>query len=200
MTRAIQKCGFDGMSDLRYQILNQKNLRLNENRAYNVNSIIQKTYSECINTIENIVLTDVLKVIELIRTSKNVYVAGIGSTSLVAEEFTKYLQILGIQAILTNDSTWIESINKIASSSDLLVILSVNGKHNLLIRAAHIAKNSNIPVVSCCCNKKSKLKEYSDIVIYGHTENINEYKGIRNDSRLPLLIITRIITEYLEPK
>lgn len=200
VSRTIQKCGFNGISDLRYKIMSEESRIYEEQtaiNAYNVNSILQKVYTECNQTLGDIVLTDILKMIEFIRTSKNVYICALGSTGLVAEEFQKYLQVLKINAILVTDNVWLKKINSLATPEDLVVILSVRGKNDSLVHAAHLTSNSKIPVVTCCCNNNSLLKKYSDIFILGHTEKIMEFNSIENYSRIPLMIITRIVTEYL---
>lgn len=47
VSRAIQKCGFQGISQLRYEILQQDQFKSRHESGYEMNNILAKSYSEC---------------------------------------------------------------------------------------------------------------------------------------------------------
>lgn len=201
VSRTIQKCGYNGISDLRYTIMTENKMNTGPNRVdnkeYNVNQVIHKIYKECNDTLNNLIITDILKTVDLIRTSHRVFLCARGATGLIAEEFLKYLLWVGVDAILATDSLWLKHIENMAAKDDLIIILSVTGENESLIQAALKSKKNSIPVVTLTCNEDSRLKTYSNITLLGHYEKITNFRSMDNNSRLPLMILTRIIAEYM---
>ena len=202
VSRTIQKCGYNGISELRYKIMTENNMNSGPNRVdnkeYNVNKVIYKIYKECNDTLNNLIITDILKTVDLIRTSRRVFLCARGATGLIAEEFLKYLLWMGIDAILATDSLWLKHIENMATKNDLIIILTVTGDNESLVQAALKSNKNSIPVVTLTCNEDSKLKFYSDIILFGHYEKITNYRSMDNNSRLPLMILTRIIAENMQ--
>lgn len=194
VSRAIQKCGFQGISELRYEISKKPE---NTNDPYVVNEILAKSYRECTKTIDNICVTSILKIIEYINNKDKIFIYARGFTSLIAEEFHMQLQLLGYNAHLVKDVTWMVKTNKLVNKNDLVVILSVLNTTPELALSAKQAKSVGAKVVSCCCIEGSSLETYSDVSIVGYAENITENKTITVTSRLALTVITRTIIEYL---
>ena len=108
-----------------------------------------------------------------------------------------YLQLLGYNAIIVKDSMWMKNTRKIVDPEDVVIILSVRNSTPELAESAKQAKNLGAKVVTLCCKKETNLEQYSDITILGHTEQIMEVSGLTVYSRIPLLVITRTIIEYI---
>ncbi|WP_289444238.1 hypothetical protein, partial [Klebsiella pneumoniae] len=66
-----------------------------------------------------------------------------------------------------------------------------------LARSARAARMKGAKVITCCCKSPCELEKFSDITIYGHSEQIMKVSGMTVYSRIPLLIITRTIIEYI---
>lgn len=194
VSRAIQKCGFQGISELRYNITNKAEPT---NDSYLVNEILAKSYRECTKTIDNICVTSILKVIDYIKEADKVFIYARGFTTLVAEEFHMQLQLLGYNAHIVKDVVWMVKTNKLVNKNDVIIILSVMNTTPELASSARMAKDVGAKVVSCVCVEKTTLEKYSDVVVVGHAEEIVGSKTITVTSRLALTIICRTIIEYL---
>jgi len=197
VSRAIQKCGFQGISELRYKISRQNNDDADNKSPYLVNEILAKTYRECTQTIDNLRVTSILQAIEYIKSARRIYIYVRGFTSLIAEEFQMYLQILGYDAVIVKDVIWMKNTKKIVKPEDAVFILSVRNSTKELAESARAARQVGAKVITCCCKSPTNLEDYSDIVITGHSEQIMDVNGLNVYSRIPLLIITRTIIEYL---
>ena len=173
VSRAIQKCGYQGISQLRYAISQQEQMKEHHESSYGVNNILAKSYRESTKTIDNISPVAMLKTIEYIKQAKRIFIFARGFTALIAEEFQMYLQLLGYNAIIVKDVKWMENTERIVTKDD-------------------ISK-----VITCCCKSPCELEKFSDITIYGHSEQIMKASGMTVYSRIPLLIITRTIIEYI---
>ena len=138
-----------------------------------------------------------LDTIQLIKEAKNIFIYARGFTALIAEEFQMYLQLLGYNAIIVKDVKWMENTKYIVKENDLVFIISVRNSTPELSSSARIAKQIGAKVITSCCKNPNGLEQYSDIVIPGHSEQIMKASGLTVYSRIPLLIITRTIIEYL---
>lgn len=197
VSRSIQKCGFQGISELRYKIAQKDTQHKQDYSSYVMNSILDKTYQECTQTLNNVSIPAILKAIEYIKDAKRVFIYSRGFTSLIAEEFQMYLQLLGYDAVIVKDVMWMTNTKHIVTKDDAVFILSVRNSTRELAVSAQAAHQLGAKVITCCCKTPVNLEEYSDIVITGHSEIIIRTKGQVAYSRIPLSIITRTIIEYL---
>ncbi len=202
VSRAIKKVGFEGgITELRYNISSSKKtsdtpLTDEEKDLRHVNKILAKSYRECMQTIDNMVITDILKVIEFIKNSSRIIICSLGSSSLVAKEFHGQLLMLGYNPILIDDEVWMRRSHLIKESDVVFFITALNTR-SVLYTTAMRAKRTGAKIVTCICSPESNLEEVSDITIVGHSEMVVDSSIMSNTSRLPLMIITRTIAEYL---
>ncbi|GEN88399.1 MurR/RpiR family transcriptional regulator [Oceanobacillus sp. FSL W8-0428] len=197
VSRTIQKCGFSGISELKFKISEQKQKKGENHSPYEVNKILAKSFRECTYTIDNISTTAILDTIKFIENANRVYIFSRGFTALVAEEFQMYLQLVGFNTVIVKDVMWMLNAGKIVKEGDLAIFITIQSTTPELARAAKAIKTNNAKIVTICCKPGTKLEELSDITILGHTENIMKIKGLDVYSRIPLNIITRTIIEYI---
>lgn len=197
ISRTIQKCGFSGINELRYKISQQEESEDAVNAPYVVNNILAKSYRECTETIKLISSTDIYQTIEYLKTAKRIFICARGFTALIADELQMYLQLLGYNAIIVKDVQWMKKFHRIITSEDALVILSLRNSTPELAITAKAARDCDAKVITICCKKPSELEQYSDITLIGHSEKIMEASEQIVYSRIPLLVITRTIIEYI---
>ena len=202
VSRAIKKMGFSGgISELRYSISINKSPSEDDHEKKNedignVNQILAKSYRECMYTIDNIEITDILKVIDFIKSANRIILCALGSSAMVAQEFQEQLLMLGYTPILMADEVWLKRSN-LVKQNDLVFIITTLNTRPVLFDMANRAKHTGAKVVTCVCKEGTSLQGISDITIIGHTENIVNTSIMSQTSRLSLMIITRTITEYL---
>lgn len=194
VSRAIQKIGFSSISELRYTISEKNNKNI---EPYKINNILSKSYRECTQTIDNIKITDIFRVVKFIKAAKKIFIIARGTSAFVAEEFCMFLSLLGYNSRVIKDSTWLTKIDSIVSSEDLVVFFSIANTTPELAKCASLSKKQKAKIVACICESGIGLSTYSDITIIGHSENIARNGLIVADSRIPLYIISRTIIEYL---
>lgn len=197
VSRTIQKCGFSGISELRYAILKKKQSKSSFNAPYVVNKILAKSFRECTETMDKINSTSIYQIIEYIKSAKRIFIYARGFTGLIANEFQMYLELLGYNAIIVTDSMWMKNTKKIVNPADIIIFVSVRNSTPELAESAKTAKEMGVKIISLCCKANTDLEEYSDVSIIGHTEQVMEVSGLTVYSRVPLQIITRTIIEYI---
>lgn len=197
VSRTIQKCGFRGISELRYKLSKKDENKNSISSPYAVNNILSKSFKEASQTIDNISITSIFKAIEYMKSAKRILIYARGFTALVAEEFQMYLQLLGYNAVIVKDVKWMINTDKIVKKDDVVFILSLRNSTKELCESAITAKRKGAKVITCCCLSPTNLEKHSDVCIIGHTEQILQTSGQMVYSRVPLSIITRTIIEYI---
>ncbi len=118
-----------------------------------MNKVLNKSYKECVKTIDNICVTNILKIIDYIKTAEKIFIYARGFTALVADELCMQLQLLGYNALVVKDVTWMVKTDKLVNSNDLVIILSVMNTTPELAISARMAKRTGARVVTCCCKR-----------------------------------------------
>lgn len=197
VSRAIQKSGFAGIAQLRYQIgvENQRN-DMSES-PYQVNDILLKSFRECKKTIDNLPIGSILRVIQYINQANRICIYARGFTALIAEEFQQDLQLLGYNVLIIKDVTWMNNTEKFISSDDTVIIFTVRNTTPEIIDSAKKIHALGAKLVTCCCVSPTKLSNYSDVMLVGHSELIMHSHGFEVYSKVPLFIIARTLVEYL---
>ena len=197
VSRTIQKCGFQGIAELRYRMKDKDGEHTNSNIT---NEIIAKSYRECTKTFDNLRITSILKCAEYIEEGKIVYIFARGFTTLVAEEFQMQLQLLGFHTVIVSDVIWMKHCNTLSTKEDVVVILSVINSTPELAESANIIKKIGAKIIVCTCKDHTTLTAAADVVVLGYSEEIMKARGISIQSHVPLFLITKIILEYLSEK
>lgn len=194
VSRCIKKCGLNGFSELRYKILNNTKGNV-EYKA--INNILEKSLIEVKKTIENISVKDIVDAIKIIQNSKRIYILARGLSELVASEFDLKLKILGYNSFFITDPKIMENISTEIKSNECVLIFSLRGKTSEIVNSVVTAKDRGCKIVSCCCEKNSKLSKLSDVALIGVKHKKISIKKYEVTSRIPLQVISRAIIDYL---
>lgn len=194
VSRAIRKCGFASLSEMKFRLAEAA--RENE-QTYEMNRILSKSYTECLETIKRINIPSIIRIAGLLQKAKVVYLLANGLTSVVANEFAFQLQCQRINVYAISDSEMMRRLDLLATQGDLVVILSVKNSTPELCIGAKLAKKVGATVAVCCLTEGTALDEQADVAVYGCTQSIAPNRLFGSTSRLGLFIITRTIVEYM---
>lgn len=194
VSRSIKKCGLDGFSELRYNILKNTN---GKQEHKDINNILEKSLLEVKNTIEKISVKDILDAIKIIKNSKKIYILARGLTEHVASELGLKLNLLGYNSFPIYDPKIINIVSQDLKNDECILILSLRGLTKELVTASINAKQRNCKVITCCCSEDTPLKNTSDIMLTGMKHKNISIKKYEVTSRIPLQVISRAIIDYL---
>lgn len=194
VSRAIRKCGFSSFSEMKYHLSEdaKKNVQV-----YEMNCVLSKSYTECMETVKRIDIPSVLEIVRGIREAQTVYLLAVGLTALIAEEFAIQLQCQKIRVCLISDSEMMRKMDLFAGPGDLVMVLSVKNSTPELAIGAGLAREAGARVMTCCCTRGTPLDELSEVVLYGYTQPISPNRIFGGTSRLAMMIMTRTIVEYM---
>ena len=193
VSRAIRKCKINGFNELRYKLASGNS----DKQLADVSEILNKSLIEASRTVEQISMADVLKSIQLIRDARRIYVFARGMTEYIANEFCFKLQLMGLDAMMTDDPKIMVSICRAIAPENLVVIFSLNGHTPELVESAINAHGMGCPVITCSCNGDSELAPFSTVHIVGYKHSHISFRSYEVTSRLPLLIISRVLIDEL---
>ncbi len=195
VSRAIRKCGFSSLAELK--VIAGKKEEDEEQSVYRINQILSKSYMECLETIKMIQIDTIIEIVHLLHTASRVFLLANGLTALVADDFALQLQFQQINACVISDSQIMLKMDMLVRPGDVVIIISVRNTASELAVGAEQSHNNGAKVITCCCKKNTSLEEWSDIVVYGYTQDITPNQAYGSVSRLGLSIITRTIVEYM---
>ena len=193
VSRAIKKCNISGFSELRFLSLKRE-----ENRpVYQAGEIISQSLNEVQAVIESISISKLIKASDLIRSAGKIYVLGRGLSEYVAEEFSLKLQLLGMDSMFIHDPNIMLRKTQNARREDLVINFTLNGETQEIIDSSINAKANEAGIITVCCNEKSQLLAISDVAFVGYSDPVSAITHYEVRSRLPLHVMSRVITEHL---
>ena len=195
VSRAIRKCGFSSLAELK--VLTGQEGNDAQQPSYRINQILSKSYVECLETIKMIQIDAIIEIVRLLHGASRVFLLANGLTALVADDFAFQLQCQQINACVISDSQVMLKMDMLVKPDDVVMIISAKNTASELAVGAEQSHLRGAKVITCCCKKNTSLEEYSDIVVYGYTQDIVPNQAYGSTSRLGLSIITRTIVEYL---
>ena len=198
VSRAIRKLGFDGgITELRYHITNSNNEQSESmSNSSNMSDILMKSYRECVLTIDNMSITDILQIVDYIKSANRIFIFALGSSSLISSDFRDQLLYLGYNSILINDEVVMSRSKFQLSPNDLAIFVTASNTSPKLHKMAKSCVATKTKVVTLTCKENTNISSISDVVILGHTEPVVDCNIMTTTSRIPLMIIIRTIVEY----
>jgi len=120
------------------------------------------------------------RLIEVLTSSKRIFVIGLGRSGLVAKAFAMRLMHLGMNVFVVG-----ETITPAIKEDDCLIAISGSGETSYIIKAANIAKDRGSKVVAITSYPKSSLSEIADltVTIKGRTKIDGEQNYIKRQMK-----------------
>lgn len=194
VSRAIRKCNVSGFNELRYKCIKKSESKSNLNIA---TEIMYKSLEEVQNIIESVSVTKISQTVEMIKSAEKILILGRGLSEYVAEEFSLILQLLNLDSMFIKDPNIMKTKSRNITENTLTVIFSLNGHTPELIESAKNINYNKGKLITCCCNPTSELVPLSDVSLIGYSTPYSPITEYEVKSRLPLYVISRMITEHL---
>ena len=200
--RFIKKIGYKGYIDFKIDVAKS----LEENNEFLLDEVISKDESivNIISKSKNNVLSTVGKTyaliddqriktaVEDINKANNIYLAGVGSSGLICEDFSYKLQRSGKKVFYQVDAHTNLALVSNICKDDLLIAISYSGLTKEILIASEYAKNIGAKVISISKALNSALANNTDeLLLIPEIEREMRYGAI--SSRLSSQIITDIL-------
>lgn len=146
VTRFCKKIGCSTFSDLKIQ-LSAGTLK-SMPKEHDPLKLVYNFYRQVVDRTDKMMDRHALeRIIDEIRRARFVYLYGLGSSGLTANEFMLRLMRMGFQGQCITDSHLMVINSSLVSEVDLVIAFSVSGETTAVINAAAIARKNGCPVL-----------------------------------------------------
>lgn len=193
LTRFAQKCGYKGYREFIYDF--QKRKKEEPRLHNNLTKIVLEDYAELLTKTFSLVNeAQLIRVCDLLSSSKRVYIYGQGSSGLAALEMKfRFMRLGMICESITDLHTML--MNRVLVDEDCLVIgISVSANESV-VRAVHEAKEKGARTVLITSKKSEELEEECDELVLIALKNALE-QGTTISPQFPVLLIVDILYSY----
>lgn len=177
IVRFCKKAGLSGYPELRLELAkytkdNVKTEDCNESDVANARSVegvvshVISSTKQSIECLRDLIdKNDVQKVVEAVLSSRNILIAGIGASSLAAQDLQQKLARIGIFSHFgqSEDFQFVQLVSM--SEKDLLILFSYSGNTASIRKLAENAKSRGIKTVAITKTGKNHLASIADIVL-----------------------------------
>ncbi|PJG84595.1 MurR/RpiR family transcriptional regulator [Conservatibacter flavescens] len=143
--------------------------------ALKLQSVINKVISETINLLDFSVLT---QVVQELRKAKRLFLFGVGSSGITAEDAKNKFMRIGFQVDAVNNNHFMYMHAALMKKGDVVIGISHSGQSNEIIKALSIAHEAGAKTVAITHNLRSPITKVADYVLH----NGNRQSNLQGDS------------------
>lgn len=176
VVRMCQQLGYDSLEQMKIDIARamsdeelQEPIDLMVSSSDTVGDIVKKLSYSQVSALEETAallgLEDIRRAVDLLQKAGRVYLFGIGSSGLAAQELCHRLNRIGKPCIFLLDGHTALEYSAVASADDLLICFSYSGETKEVYLAARQAQKRGVPVIAVTRTRTSTLSRCASIVI-----------------------------------
>lgn len=200
--KLIKKLGFNGYRDFIINIVAQETtFKALNNEFFGSRRILKETYRKVLDL--NDAAIDYNKLRDFVIWLNNnrhqlIYITGIGQSALGARDLTLKLYRFGFKAVcLKQDDENLLIHSTLLSKNEILILFSLSGKTEVIIKAAELAKANGATVVVITSQNKSLLNNYSDWFFTIIALDLTDEKDILISPLFSITYFNDLITSYI---
>lgn len=199
LTRFAKKLGFSGYREFSYQFKESKEKSFNQTRG--LKAPVLDTYQEILS--KSYYLFDdrrFNKVVEQIVNKKRIFIYGVGSSGLLAEEFAQRIQRVGIDAEAIHDSHHLLLNHARVSDNSVAMGISYSGKSKEVLDALKHAKEKGAYTVILSSIETDEFNEIYDMVLPMALKKNLELSNIISPQFPGMILLDVLYMKILEKK
>lgn len=199
IVRAMQKLGYSGFTSFKIRLRDETSsyelFSAVEQADHKIKEAIMKNEREVTQTIQMLDSGTIEDTLQKMYYADKILLFARGLSELIAKEMMIKLQLLGKYCEMHNDPNIIRTMSKRLRPTDLVFLISLNGKTEELVEAAQNCKAIGISTISLTTNRDSPLGQLSEITLAGYKSKISYFPDYEVRSRLPIMVISRILLD-----
>lgn len=117
---------------------------------------------------------DINQALTLFKNARVIYVYGIGASDIVASDFNQKFSRIGLVVIQVTDPELLATVLA-KDNGQMVFFISNSGQKQSELKVAKLCQELGIKVALLTSNKRAKLREYADVVLY-HDHNQENFK------------------------
>lgn len=170
--RFSKKLGYQSfrelLSDLSYssnQNIIQQEVNVDESEEETLKKIIMQMQEIVSMTLQNNDIKQLIEAANLLKNASQIIIFGIESSNLFAKYLANQLTKMGLLCLTADSSHTAYMQIENTNSNTVVFLVSETGKTIEVLKAAKLAKNKGLPIISMTRKTKNPLHELSDIVL-----------------------------------
>lgn len=129
-------------------------------------SAVHNYYTEVIEKTNQLINKKlILKVVEEIKKAKRIYIYGVGSSGLTANEFMQRLLRMGFNVSSITDSHMMIINSAIVSTDNLVIGISISGETKEVVDSLRVSQKNGAHTIGVTSFPNSSIKNFSDDLI-----------------------------------
>ncbi len=197
LSRFSKKLGFAGYREFTYHY--QATFQQEKMEVEEGTKIVLNTYQELLNKSYNLISENQMnRITKMISRKKRIYVYGVGSSGLVAQELKMRFMRIGLDVEAVTDFHLL-LINAVRLNNDSLVIgISISGATKEIIDALYMAKEKGANTIFITSRNNNQFsKDFDEVVLTAVKQNL-EYGNVISPQFPALVIVDIIYANYLK--
>lgn len=189
IVRLCKKLGYRGFSELKYQLLHDRNQSgiAAANQQITVMDSLKQTLA--INSRQNIE-----KTARLIYESSQVIFFALGLSRIVALDLAKKLEHLNKIIIIPDDRDNNVLYANNLGPGQLAFFISYSGSTDIICKLSYIVRTRGVPIVTLTGMSQNPISDSSMVSLYAYFRKLN-YRNADLTSRLGFYLVTELIME-----
>ena len=197
VVRFCQNLGFDGFSDLKYNLTNelQQKWRQFETDLHlcQENPIYYHMVEESCQVSEQLFFQEKQnKFLELLAQAKEIILIGLGTSYLAAKDFEIRFGRIGLRCRAIDDIMVQKFAIKNTDADSLVIVFCYSGTTKAIMDNLQLAREKGAKTILWTCETNSQLERNCDLIVYIHSSEPNHLR-ISTTSRIAILYMIDII-------
>lgn len=196
IVRFSKKLQLDGFSELKLYI----KFSLEQPKSIDP-YLVHKVSNDLVQTIRTIENRNIDDILEAIQKANRIFLCASGEVQyLAAQEMRRDFTYIGKLMYVLEGQSEVQSVIHNATKDDLFIMISYSGDNPNLIGTAKLLKQKEIPILGIALDTNNLLRSFSKYFIeyFSPSSNVSLYKGHYNNNSHFFIIISMIMTKYLE--
>lgn len=212
ITRFARKMGFSSLQDFKVTLAQEvsprfksedvvnSSIKNDESFSQSAKKLLYSNINVLTKTVDMAKEDDIHKCVNLLLNARRIFFIGIGYSGIVAEHSNYKFMALGLNCNSLSDGHNMIRMTSVMEENDLIIAISHSGETDEIIRTVKNAKDNNVKVIAITEDKKSYLKEISDVSLtYVSRETIFETSSF-SSKLVQIFMIDLLYTEILKEK
>jgi DNA-binding MurR/RpiR family transcriptional regulator len=200
VTRFSKKIGVTNFVELKMGI-NTFNELENNAKVDDIFKNITNFYREVLKKSQQLVdKNTIINLVEEINKAKKIYIYGIGSSGLTAEEMRLRLLRMGFDVSSITDSHLMKINSAIISESDLVIAISISGKTKEIVESLKISQLNGAKTILITSFENTMANKYTDMEVLIYNIAFVDQQRFINSQFSAMHLLDIICTVLLQDK
>lgn len=177
LVRFSRKLGYDGFSQFKQKLSASYAAHVDDEEYYkevndsesptSIKNKLKVRVNHMVETTNSALLDDeIMEAVSSIDAAENIFVFGIGASSMVAQDILQKFSRIGKQVIFIQDAHLFVSSLSVSNKKTIFIGISMKGETKEVLELASVVKNMKIPIIAITSRENSSLGQMADCILH----------------------------------